>query len=185
MTFGIDDHYTFVKFARESYPPHRPLPLGYSFSGEIPRQVERSLLEREFQAWSIPFNREMPGSRPDGVLSIHYGEEPIGIVFICDQNELELPGYGQLHYAAFRTDHRGRGLYGPLFAELARIGDRWGLRGLLINGDRVGLPEVYRSWGAELMFEKPKSPQAPPRLPQRLVRRFRRVIGWYPVTRKA
>lgn len=173
MPFGIDDHYTFVKFDRGSYPPHRPLPLGYSFGGEIPRQIERSLLEPEFQAWSIPFNREMPGCRPDGVLSIHYDDEPVTIVFLCDQNELELAGYGQLHYAATRTDHRGRGLYGPLFSELARISDRWGLRGLLINGDRVGLPEVYRRWGAELMFEKPKPPLPATALLPRLVRRLR------------
>jgi hypothetical protein len=175
MTFEIDDHYTFVKFARESYPPHRPLPLGYSFGGEIPRQIERSLLEPEFQAWSIPFNREMPGSRPDGVLSIHHGGEPIGIVFLCDQNELELPGYGQLHYAAIRADHRGRGMYGALFSELARMSDSWGLEGLLINGDRAGLPDVYLRWGGELMFEKPKPPQPRSGPLRRLGHRLRRV----------
>jgi hypothetical protein len=176
MTFEIDDHYTFVKFDHENYPPRRPLPPGYSFAGEISRDAERSLLEPEFQAWSTPFNRKMPGSRSDGVLSLQYGEAPVAIAFLCDQNELGLPDYGQVHYPAIREDQRGKGLYGTLFAELLGIGDRWGLRGVLINGDRIDLPEVYCRWGAEFMFEKPKSPHAPLRLPQRLVRRLRGVV---------
>jgi hypothetical protein len=172
MTFEIDDHYTFAKLARENFPPRRPLPPGYRFSGEISRDAERSLLEPEFHAWSIPFNRKMAGTRPDGVLCLNYGEEPVAIIFLCDQNELGLPGYGQVHYAAIRKDQRGKGLYGPLFAELLEIGNRWGLQGVLLNDDRTGLSEVYRRWGAEFMFERPKSQQVRPRLLKRLARRI-------------
>jgi GNAT superfamily N-acetyltransferase len=175
MTFEIDDHYTFAKLDRENFPPRRSLPPGYTFSNRISRASERSLLEPEFNAWAIPFDRKMPGARADGVLCLTYREEPVAIVFLCDQNELGIPEYGQVHYAAIRKDHRGKGLYGPLFAELLEIGNRWGLRGVLLNDDRAGLSEVYRRWGAEFMFERPKSPQAPSTFLQRLARRLSRA----------
>jgi hypothetical protein len=177
MTFEIDDHYTFAKLDRANYPPRRTLPAGYSFAGEIPRDAELALLQPEFQAWRIPFNREMPGCRPDGVLALEYLEEPVAIIFLCDQNELGLVGYGQVHYAAIRDDQRGKGLYGALFAELLEIGNRWGLEGVLLNDDRAGLSEVYRRWGAEFMFEKPKLPQPRSGPLRRLARRLRRVTS--------
>jgi hypothetical protein len=177
MTFEIDDHYTFAKLDRANYPPRSPLPAGYSFAGKISREAELSLLKPEFQAWRIPFNRDMPGCRPDGVLALEYLEEPVAIIFLCDQNELGLAGYGQVHYAAIREDQRGKGLYKALFAELLEIGNRWGLEGVLLNDDRAGLSKVYRRWGAEFMFEKPKLP--PPRSGplHRLARRLRRATS--------
>jgi hypothetical protein len=155
------DSYMLFKIDLKDFRGRAGLPPDYSFTDQIPRDAERALLEAEFPHWQIPYERRMPGSRPDGVVIVAHQGEPVGIVYTCDRNELDWAGYSQGHYLSIRRDHRGRKLFNAMFTEMLRRTETWGLEGMLFIVDREGHRDFYERWGATFVRERRKSDGAP------------------------
>jgi SAM-dependent methyltransferase len=93
------------------------------------------------------------------------GDQLVGGLYLCAEHEFEEGAdWGQLHYFFVAEGEKGKGLHSLLVDEAVRRATSWGLRGLYVNTDRFGLPEVYQRWGAQLwkMIPKTTIPLAPP-----------------------
>lgn len=169
------DHYKILKLNREDYPGRTPLPDGYEYANDVDDAVAESLLRPEFPGWRQPVARGMPGFREDSVVAVRAGEDTVAVCYVCDRNQLGLTGYGELHYAAVRPDHRGRGLWRAMITELFDRADRWGVAGVMFVTDRAGPIEMYLRLGADELAIRPKPKRAP--LWRRAVGRLSRIAG--------
>ncbi len=145
---------------RDRYPEPSPLPEGFSFIDEVPRSVERELLSSEFPNWRTPYERRFPGAREDSLVAVAKGDLVVGLIYLVADNEidwmlrnwggadLDLPNYGQIHYAVIRPEFRGRGLLGVMVTRLFERATSWGLAGVVLMTNREGLPEVHIRVGA-------------------------------------
>lgn len=154
-------HYCILKLDTPDFPPQRPLPAGYAYTDRIDRAVEIELLRGEFPGWRHPVERDMPGTRPDSVVAVLHGTDPVAVCYVCEENQLGIRGYGELHYAAVRADHRGRGLWRAMITELFRHAERWGVAGVIFVTDRAGPIEMYRRLGASEIGIRRKSKSTP------------------------
>ncbi len=160
----VRDEFVILKMPLESYREStRSLPPGYylapSTLNTAQRRRERQLLELNFPAsWRGVYSRRTPGWRPDTPVYVLKGEDLVGGLYLCAEHEFEEGSdWGQLHYFFVAEEEKGKGLHSILAAEAVRRARTWGLRGLFINTDRFGLPEVYQRWGATLWKVVPKA----------------------------
>jgi GNAT superfamily N-acetyltransferase len=151
------DVYTVLRIDCDEFRSPTELPPGYEFVAEVPRDVERALLEPEFPHWRIPFERRLPGMRPDCVVAVAYEGETVGIVYVCDRNEFGQEGYSQGHYLYVRPEHRGKKLFTAMYTEMLRRSEQWGLKGMTYITDREGHREMYERWGARVVGVTPKA----------------------------
>ncbi len=148
------DEYVVLTLALKDYKPsERHLPDGYSLLPTTVdtsqyREQEKKLLQHFFVAWSKPFFGKMNGQGKDSPILVIYKHELIAGVYLCDENELGRPHWGQLHYAFMEPSHRGKGIYSVMFREAVERARKWNLKGLVLNSDRLLLPEVYIRWGS-------------------------------------
>ncbi len=160
----VRDEYVILKLPVESYRGStRSLPPGYSLGpsalNTAQRERERQLLELNFPGnWRGVFSRRTAGWRPDTPVYVLKGDDLVGGLYVCAEHEFEEgPDWGQLHYFFVGEEEKGKGLHSVLAAEAIRRARAWGLRGVFINTDRFGLPEVYQRWGATLWKVIPKA----------------------------
>ncbi len=160
----VRDEYVILKLPLESYREStRSLPPGYSLGpsalNTAQRERERQLLELNFPGhWRGVFSRRTAGWRPDTPVYVLKGDDLVGGLYVCAEHEFdEGSDWGQLHYFFVAEDEKGKGLHSILAAEAIRRTRAWGLRGVFINTDRFGLPEVYQRWGATLWKVIPKA----------------------------
>lgn len=160
---AVLDRYTLLRIRREEYTAPRELPEGYAYVEAPSLDVQRTLLEPEFgERWQVPAEGRLHGSRPDGVVFVAFEGEPVGVVYLTDGNDFAVPGYAQAHYAAVRSEHRGRQLFSAMFAELLRRAEAWGHEGFVFIIDRAHHAEMYQRWGARVLATRPKGdPSAP------------------------
>lgn len=130
-------------------PAPQSLPAGYSINPTVSREAERALLEPEFDRWERAYERRFPGAAPGSLFGIGHAGEIVAIAYAARDNEIGLPGYGQLHYPVVHPGHRRRGLYRALFVAGGERIVGWGLSGLVMVAVSDGeLPvAVYERWG--------------------------------------
>ena len=133
---------------RGRFPPQRQLPNGFWFVDQVPRSVELELLQSAFEHWELPYFRRFPGAREDSLIGVAEGESIVGLTYVGADNEIGLPGYGQLQYSVIRPEYRGRGLFGPMVTQRIQRAITWGVDGVVAAPRREGLPEFYERWGA-------------------------------------
>lgn len=132
----------------------RPLANGYQWGGwEIRsgcRDSEKRLLARCFgDWWATPYQSRLRGWRQDSPIYILHQGTLVGGAYLCDKNEFsEDPDWGEIHYIFIHPSHRRQGLCSALFNHAVERARLWGLKGLVVNTDRQGLPEMYLRWGA-------------------------------------
>jgi len=160
MTNNVDkftaeiDEYTILTLNLKDYRgTPRTLPKAYSIvlAGKeraIYRAKEKALLRKYFVAWKKAFHGTLPGFRNDSAIFVTFNNELISGYYLCDQNELGKESWGQLHYSFVDPDHGGKGIHSVIFNEAVKRAKEWRLKGLVINTDRLMLPEVYMRWGA-------------------------------------
>lgn len=163
------DRYQLVKIDRERFTRWQELPAGYSFASDIDRDAERALLQSEFPLWEVPFHRQLPNMRHDGVVCVAHEGKPVAIAYFCEDNEAGLEGYLQVHYAVVSPEHRGRKLLASIVTEGFRR--RPEAKGGIFYVDRYGHLTVYERWGGQLLGEKGK-----PIVGSRLERLLRRPV---------
>ncbi len=160
---GERDAYIILKLPLDRYRgTERPLPDGYRIGppqlDAKQRQQERALLRENFRNWEGPFSRQTPGWRTDTPVYVLHGEDLAGGLYLCAEHEFEEGGeWGQLHYFFVARGHKGKGLHSRMVGEAIRRAGQWGMRGVYINTDRFGLPEVWQRWGAEHWKTIPKA----------------------------
>jgi hypothetical protein len=170
------DRYQLFKLDKEDYTRWQDLPAGYRFVRDIDRDAERELLQSEFPHWEIPFNRSMPGLRERGVICVGHGDQIAALSYVCEENELGLDGYAQIHYAVVAPEHRGHRLLSAMVTEMFRRLPHF--KGGVFYVDREGHQPMYERWGGGVEGEKPKPPAKPerPGALRRLASAARRLV---------
>lgn len=148
------DRYELIQLDRADHTRWQELPPGYSFMREIDRDAERELLQSEFPQWEVPFNRQLPGLRDRGVICVACEGKAVGIAYACEENELGIEGYAQIHYVAVRPEHRGRKLLSAMVTEMLRRFEH--IPGAIFYSDRDGHREMYERWGGHVIGQKEK-----------------------------
>jgi hypothetical protein len=155
----------------------RPRPAGLVLAGGESRAAlraqERALLRRAFRRWLVPYLGLLPGWRRDSPIYAVEASRLVGALYLCDENEFGLPGFGQIHYGVTTPGLRGGGRYRAAFSEAVARARAWGLAGLVLNSDRHLLPEVYVRWGAKPYSVVPKGARF---APLTAVRRIARAV---------
>lgn len=170
------DHYELLKLDTEGFPAPRELPAGYEWAEDIGVEAERALLDPVFPGSHNATERRLAGWRDDTVVAITHDGQPVGVCYVCGDNQLGLPGYGELHYAAVLDEHKGKGLWGAMIREMLRRAQAWGdVSGVIFVTDRKGPIEMYLRMGAQRIGTRPKGDGRP--LWRRAASRARRIAG--------
>ncbi len=143
-------------FRRSRFRDSAPLPDGFEFEPAPSREAERRLLETEYPQWQIPYERGFPGGEDAAIVGVRHGDELAGLIYLSPENELDLGGYGQIHYPVVSPGFRGRGIYAPLLTSLLRTAEERGLDGLILVSDREGMADIYERWNGELVGAYPR-----------------------------
>jgi GNAT superfamily N-acetyltransferase len=167
-------HYELLKLDTPDYPRRLELPPGYRYVDEVPDGVEAALLEPTFPGWRHPVEGRLPGMRPDSRVAVAHGDEVVAVCYVTEANQLGLVGYGELHYAAVRDDHRGGGLWRAMITELFARATTWGVVGVIFVTDRAGPIEMYLRLGAQRIGIRPKPRHRP--LWRRAASRVKRAL---------
>jgi GNAT superfamily N-acetyltransferase len=99
--------------------------------------------------------------RPDSRVAVAHGDDVVAVCYVTERNQHGLHGYGELHYAAVRDDHRGKGLWGAMITELFARSATWGVVGVIFVTDRTGPIEMYLRMGAQRIGIRPKPKHRP------------------------
>ncbi|MBN8868934.1 MAG: hypothetical protein J0H66_03530 [Solirubrobacterales bacterium] len=142
-------------FRRSRFRDSASLPEGFAFEAEPSREAEQRLLKIEYPQWEIPFDRRFPGGSDASVLGVRDlsspGDDLAGLIYLSFENELDLPGYGQIHYPVVSPEFRRRGIYAPMLTSLLREAESDETAGLILVSDREDMADIYERWGAELV----------------------------------
>lgn len=154
FTEEIDVYTVLILKLSDYMDSQRPLPDGFQLARpdqyQALRRQEKHALQQIFDDWDIPYCHKMPGWRSDSSIFLISGDQLVGGLYLCGQNEFhESPQFGQLHYAFLLPKFQGLGLYRSLFREAVNRATVWGLTHVYLNSDRYLLPEVYVRWGAQ------------------------------------